>query len=470
MYLCSALSEYLKLLKSTIMGKRIFKRKIYQKLLEWKEQDNGSTALLIEGARRVGKSTVVEEFAKNEYESYLLIDFSIASKVVKDSFQDISNLDMLFTSLQLNCGVSLIPGKSLIIFDEIQKWPLARQAIKHLVKDGRFHYIETGSLLGIKMKKRPKTDGTKILIPSEERRISMYPMDYEEFRWALGDTATMPLARKVFEQWIPLGDATNRKLMMDFRLYVLVGGMPQAVNAYLDTLDLSRVDQIKRDIINLYDTDFYELDPSGKASMLFHAIPAQLNTNASRYQVGSVIESGRADRLTTPLSILKESMTTNIAYHSNDPSAGLAMHINPNCFKLYCGDTGLFTTLSFWDTDFTSNVIYKKLLTDKLTTDLGYVYENMVSQMLVAAGKRLYYHTWPTEDGKRNYEVDFLIPGGGKVSVIEVKSSQSKLHASIDHFMTKYSSRIQQSYLIHGKDLRKDGALKCIPFYMTPFL
>ena len=418
----------------------------------------------------MGKSTVVEEFAKNEYESYLLIDFSIASKVVKDSFQDISNLDMLFTSLQMNCGVSLVPGKSLIIFDEIQKWPLARQAIKHLVKDGRFHYIETGSLLGIKMKKRPKTDSTKILIPSEERRISMYPMDYEEFRWALGDTATMPLARKVFEQWIPLGDATNRKLMMDFRLYVLVGGMPQAVNAYLDTLDLSRVDQIKRDIINLYDTDFYELDPSGKASMLFHAMPAQLNTNASRYQVGSVIESGRADRLTTPLSILKESMTTNIAYHSNDPSAGLAMHINPNCFKLYCGDTGLFTTLSFWDTDFTSNVIYKKLLTDKLTTDLGYVYENMVSQMLVAAGKRLYYHTWPTEDGKRNYEVDFLIPDGGKVSVIEVKSSQSKLHASIDHFMTKYSSRIQQSYLIHGKDLRKDGALKCIPFYMTPFL
>ena len=204
--------------------------------------------------------------------------------------------------------------------------------------------------------------------------------------------------------------------------------------------------------------------------MLFHAIPAQLNTNASRYQVGSVIEGGRADRLTTPLSILKESMTTNIAYHSNDPSAGLAMHINPDCFKLYCGDTGLFTTLSFWDTDFTSNVIYKKLLTDKLTADLGYVYENMVSQMLVAAGKRLYYHTWPTEDGKRNYEVDFLIPDGGKVSVIEVKSSQSKLHASIDHFMTKYSSRIQQSYLIHGKDLHKDGALKCIPFYMTPFL
>ncbi len=452
------------------MSERIFKRKIYRKLLEWKEQDNGSTALLIEGARRVGKSTLVEEFARNEYESYLLIDFSVASKVVKDSFLDISNLDMLFTTLQMNCGVSLVPGNSLVIFDEIQKCPLARQAIKHLVKDGRFHYIETGSLLGIKMKERPKTDGTKILIPSEERRITMYPMDYEEFRWALGDTATMSLAKNLFEKWTPLGDATNRKLMRDFRLYMLVGGMPQAVNTYLDTLDLSRVDQVKRNIINLYDTDFYELDSSGKTSMLFHAIPAQLNTNASRYQVSSVIEGGRADRLTTPLSILRESMTTNVAYHSNDPSAGLAMHINPDCFKLFCGDTGLFVTLAFWDSDFTSNVLYQKLLTDKLSADLGYVYENIVSQMLVATGKKLYYHTWTAADGKKRYEVDFLIPDGSKVSVIEVKSSQSKQHVSIDNFMQKYASRIQRAYLIHGKDLRKDGSLKCLPFYMTPFL
>ena len=452
------------------MAERIFKRKIYRKLLEWKEQDNGSTALLIEGARRVGKSTIVEEFAKNEYESYLLIDFSVASKMVKDLFTDISNLDMLFTALQVNYAVSLVPGKSLVIFDEIQKCPLARQAIKHLVKDRRYHYIETGSLLGIKMKKRPKTDGTKILIPSEERRITMYPMDYEEFRWALGDTATMPLIKNVFEKWMPLGDAANRKLMRDFRLYLLVGGMPQAVNAYLDTQDLSRVDQVKRNIINLYDADFYELDPSGKTSIMFHAIPAQLNTNASRYLVSSVIEGGRADRLTKALSILRESMTTNVAYHSNDPSAGLAMHINKDCFKLFCGDTGLFVTLAFWDSDFTSNVIYQKLLTNKLTADLGYVYENVVSQMLVASGKKLYYHTWPTENGKRNYEVDFLIPDGGKVSVIEVKSSQSKEHPSIDNFVKKYSARILQSYLIHGKDMRKDGALKCIPFYITPFL
>lgn len=452
------------------MSERVFRRKIYDKLLSWKQEDKGSTALLLEGARRVGKSTIVEEFARREYDSYLLIDFSVASKQVKDLFRDISDLDMLFTLLQVNYGVSLIPGKSLIVFDEIQKWPLARQAIKHLVKDGRFHYIETGSLLGIKMKKKPKAEDTKILIPSEERRICMYPMDYEEFRWALGDSATMPLLETLYKSWKPMGDDTNRKLMRDFRLYVVVGGMPQAVNTYLDTLDMVKVDQVKRNIINLYDKDFYELDKTGKTSMLFHAIPAQLNTNASRYQVSSVISGSRVERLTKPLSILKESMTVNVALHSNDPSAGLAMHVNPDCFKLYCGDTGLFVTLAFWDADYTSNELYAKLLGDKLTADVGYVYENVVGQMLVATGKKLYYHTWPTADGKRNYEVDFLIPNGGKIDAIEVKSSQSKEHVSIDVFTKKFSQRIQQTYLVHGKDIRKDGALKCLPFYMTQFL
>ena len=452
------------------MAERVFKRKIYEKFLEWKREDNGSTALLVEGARRVGKSTIVEEFARREYDSYLMIDFSIASKQVKDLFSDISNLDMLFTMLQMYYNVSLIPGKSLIIFDEIQKWPLARQAIKHLVKDGRFHYIETGSLLGIKMKKKPKADNTKILIPSEERRICMYPMDYEEFRWALGDKVTMPSLRNMYSAWTPMGDDMNRKLMKDFRLYVVVGGMPQAVNTYLDTLDLSKVDQVKRNIINLYDDDFYELDNTGKTSMLFHAIPAQLNTNAMRYQVSSVISGSRAERLTQPLSILRESMTVNVALHSNDPSAGLTMHVNPDCFKLYCCDTGLFVTLAFWDSDYTSNILYSKLLGDKLTADVGYVYENVVGQMLVATGKKLYYHTWPTPDGKKHYEVDFLIPNGGKIDAIEIKSANSKDHASIDAFAQKYSQRLQQAYLIHGKDMRKERALKCIPFYMTPFM
>ena len=287
-------------------------------------------------------------------------------------------MNFIFTSLQIIYGVNLVPGKSVIIFDEVQKCPLARQAIKFLVKDGRYHYIETGSLLGIKMKKKEPTE-TKLLIPSEEHRLQMYPMDYEEFRWAMGDSATMPLLDGVFKSWHSLGDDVVRKLMRDFRLYLLVGGMPQAINTYLESHDLSRVDQKKRNIIQLYDEDFFELDPSGQTSMLFHAIPAQLSTNASRYQVSSVIEGSRVDRLGKAISILKESMTTNIAYHSNDPSAGLALHINIDQFKLFCCDTGLFVTLAFWDSDFTSNIIYQKLLADKLSADLGYVYENVVA-------------------------------------------------------------------------------------------
>lgn len=449
---------------------RVFKRKIYQQLLDWKLKENGKTALLIEGARRVGKSTIVEEFAKNEYEAYLIIDFAFASKTTRELFEDISNLDLLFTNLQLAYGVSLVPGKSLVVFDEIQKCPLARQAIKCLVKDGRYHYIETGSLLGIKMKKRPQPQDTKLLIPSEEHRICMYPMDYEEFRWALGDTATIGLLRNVFDNLQPLGDSMIRKLMRDFRLYMLVGGMPQAVNEYLDSQNLALVDQVKRNIIQLYDNDFYELDPNGQTSMLFHAIPAQLNSNAARYQVSSVISGSRVERLMRPIAILKDSMTTNISYHSNDPSAGLALHINTEQFKLFCHDTGLFVTLAFWDSDFTSNTIYQKLLNDKLPTDLGYVFENMVAQMLVATGQKLYYHTWAIENSTRNYEVDFLLTRESKICPIEVKSAQSREHKSIDAFQNKYSSRILRRYLLHTKDVRKEQDLICLPIFLTQFL
>ena len=446
------------------MSERIFKRKIYEKMLDWKKNQHGTTALLIRGARRIGKSTIAEEFARNEYESYLVVDFAKAADNVKQLFNDISNLDMLFTQLQLSYHASLKPGKSVIIFDEIQKQPLARQAIKYLVADGRYDYIETGSLLSIKK----NTKG--IVIPSEETRLDMYPMDYEEFRWALGDESTIPLLRTMFEQKMPLSDALNRKLMMDFRLYMLVGGMPQAVNDYLDTQDLSVVDQRKRSILELYDQDFYNLDPTGQTSMLFHAIPAQLNSNASRYQVSSVIEGSRVDRLTEQISILKDSMTTNIAYHANDPSAGLALHISTEQFKLFCADTGLFVTLAFWDDDFKNNDIYRKLLSNKLNADIGYIYENIVAQMLTAAGNKLYYHTWPTETGKHNYEVDFIISRKAKICPIEVKSAQSTPHASIDEFQKKFSARILARYLLHTKDIRKDQDMWCLPVFMTPFL
>ena len=259
-------------------------------------------------------------------------------------------------------------------------------------------------------------------------------------------------------------------MMRDFRLYVLVGGMPQAVNDYLDTRDLSVVDQRKRSILDLYDEDFYELDPSGQTSDLFHAIPAQLNSNASRYQVSSVIAGGKIDRLRDQITILKDSMTANLAYHANDPSAGLASHINRDQFKLYCGDTGLFVTLAFWDDAFTENVIYQKLLSDKLNADVGYVYENVVSQMLVAGRHKLYYHTWPTPSGKHNYEIDFLLSRQAKVCPIEVKSSTSNVHTSIDEFQKKYSSRIYQRYLLHAKDIRKEQDLLSLPIYMALFL
>ena len=455
------------------MAERIFRRKIYDQMLSWKQNQHGTTALLIRGARRVGKSTVAEVFARNEYESYILVDFSTAAKATHRLFEDISNLDYIFTQLQLNYRTNLKPRKSVIIFDEIQKQPLARQAIKTLVADGRYDYIETGSLLSIKRKGKSISKGNQrqnILIPSEETRLDMYPMDYEEFRWALGDDQTIPLLRTMFNNLSPLSDDTNRRMMRDFRLYVLVGGMPQAVNDYIDTHDLSIVDQRKRSILDLYDEDFYELDPSGQTSDLFHAIPSQLNSNASRYQVSSVIAGGKLDRLREQITILKDSMTANLAYHANDPSAGLASHINRDQFKLYCGDTGLFVTLAFWDDAFTENVIYQKLLSDKLNADVGYVYENVVSQMLTAAGHKLYYHTWPTPSGKHNYEIDFLLSRKAKVCPIEVKSSISNVHLSIDEFQKKFSARILQRYLLHSKDIRKERDLIMLPIYMAMFL
>lgn len=443
---------------------KVFKRKIYERMLEWKRDQHGTTALLIRGARRVGKSTIAEQFAKKEYESCLIIDFAHVSKDIMRLFEDTSDLDYLFTQLQLAYHVNLVPRKSVVVFDEIQKQPLARQAIKYLVADGRYDYIETGSLLSIKKNIKD------IVIPSEETRLDMYPMDYEEFRWALGDEATIPLLKTVFEKPKPLGDAVHRKLMRDFRLYMLVGGMPQVVNDYLDTQNLSIVDQRKRSIINLYDDDFYKLDPSGVTSLMFHAIPAQLSTNASRYKVAGVVEGGRVDRLLEEIAILKDSMTTNICYHANDPSAGLSLNISQDQFKLFCGDTGLFVTLAFWDNDFTENVIYQKLLTDKLNTNLGNVYENIVAQMLVAANNKLFYHCWPTETGKRNYEVDFIVSRKAKICPIEVKSSQSTQHVSIDTFMKKYSERVLHRYLLHPKDIRKDEDLLCLPTYMASFL
>ena len=442
----------------------IFKRKIYDELLLWKRTDDGRTAVLIQGARRVGKSTIAEEFAANEYETYILVDFAACSTEIRELFNDLSNRTRIFMRLQLEYGVELKERKSAIIFDEVQLAPKARQAIKYLVKDGRYDYIETGSLISIRKNVKD------ILIPSEEVKLHMYPMDYEEFKWALGDTATIKLLQSCFQNRTSLGDATNRKLMRDFRLYMLVGGMPQAVASFLESNNLEKVDSVKRSIITLYEDDFNKIDPTGNASKMFRQIPAQLTSNASRYQAWSATDGKRNSELAEIISEIKESMVVNMSYHANDPSVGMALHQDPDKYKMFAGDTGLFVTLAFWDKKFTDNTIYHKLLSDKLSADLGYVYENAIAQMLKASGHELYYYTFPTESGKHNYEVDFLIADGDKISPIEVKSSGYKAHTSLDAFCTKFSARIKNKYLIYTKDMRKEEDVQYLPAYMTMFL
>ena len=435
---------------------RVFKRKIYNEMLQWKQSRQGKTALLIKGARRVGKSTIAEEFARREYKSYIVVDFSDAPESLWNAVQHISDRDYFFTQLQFIYGVTLYERESVIIFDEIQKSPETRQAIKYLVKDHRFDYIETGSLLSI------KKNVQNIVIPSEETRLTMYPMDYEEFRWALGDTVTVSLMGETFKKCQSLGDAVT---------HMLVGGMPQAVNTYLDTLNLSEVDKVKREIIELYFDDFSKIDSSGKISRLFTAIPSELTKNASRYQVSSVLgRSEGRDSLGELLHDLEDSLTVNFAHHVNDPNVGLPLNAEYSQYKMFVADTGLFVTLAFWDKKVTENIIYQKLLSDKLSANLGYVYENVVAQMLIASGNRLFYHTWPSETSNHNHEIDFLLSRGNKICPIEVKSSGYKTHASLDAFQKKFSKRIGNRFLVYPKDLRKEQDLLYVPVFMTMFL
>ncbi len=434
-------------------------------MLQWKKERDGKTALLIKGARRVGKSTIAKEFAQKEYDSYIVVDFADAPTAVWEAVKNIADRNNFFLQLQFIYGVTLYERRSVIIFDEIQKCPEARQAIKYLVQDHRYDYIETGSLLSI------KKNTENIVIPSEETRLTLYPLDYEEFRWALGDDSTIPLLQQAFQSKKALGDGVCRKLLRDFRLYMLVGGMPQAIDTYLETNNLSSVDEKKREIIELYNDDFFKIDPSGKAAKLFSAIPSQLSKNASRYQETSVL--GRTEdkeKMEELLRNLEDSLTVNFAHHANDPNVGMPLHADYSQYKMYMGDTGLFVTLAFWDKEVTDNVIYQKLLSDKLSTDMGYVYENVVAQMLTSAGNRLFYHTWPTESGKHNYEIDFILSRGSKIDPIEVKSSSYKTHASLDAFKRKFSDRIGHSYLVYAKDLQKDQDTLLVPTFMTMFL
>lgn len=442
----------------------VFKRKLYNTMLRWKQEKQGKTALLIEGARRVGKTTLVKDFAQREYKSHIFIDFSKASKQLNSLFEDIMDLDFFFLNLQNIAKVSLYERESVIVFDEVQNYPPARQAIKHLVADGRYDYIETGSLISI------KKNIQNILIPSEEHAETLYPMDFEEFYWAIGDEITPKQMRQAFEMHRATSDAVHRQWMRDLRLYMLVGGMPQSVDAYIRYNDMRVVDEVKRDILSLYFNDFRRIDNGDRASRLFAAIPSQLNNNASRYQIANVIENQTATRIAEVVTQMEESKTITMAYHISDPNVGMRQFQDYTRYKMFMADTGLFVSLAFWDKDYTENIIYNKLLSDKLEANLGYVYENLVAQMLRTSGNQLFYYTFPTENGNKNYEIDFLLSRGNKLVPIEVKSSGYKTHKSLDVFCEKYSSRIGERILLYTKNYAKDNATICLPIYFTPFL
>ena len=440
----------------------MFKRKAYAELLEWKNKYCKKYAALIEGARRVGKSTLAEEFARNEFESYILIDFGNVTEEILRIFDDISQLDIFFLRLQAVTGVDLIVGKSVIIFDEIQLFPKARQAIKYLVKDGRYAYIETGSLISIKKNVK------NILIPSEEHKINLYPMDYEEFCDATGNN--YGLLQQIYDSGAAIGQATNRKLMRDLRIYMAVGGMPQAVEAYVNGKNFSEIDMVKRQIISLYEEDFKKIDASGRISALYHAIPAQLAKDARKYRITTAIGKRNNTKAEELLYELIDSKTVLPCYNSNDPRVSLTDTKDFDSYKLYLSDTGLFVTLMFIDRPVAENDIYAKLLSDKLPANLGYLYENLVAQMITASGRELYYHTWEKKGSTHYYEVDFLISEGSKINAFEVKSSGSGKHESIREFCRKFSQNISKAYLISQKDAGKEENLLLEPFYLLSFL
>ena len=440
----------------------MFKRKAYEELLKWKKEWDGKYACLLEGARRVGKTTIAEEFARNEYESYILIDFSNVSKELLDVFDDISKIDRFFLRLQMYTGVELIERKSVIIFDEIQLFPKARQAIKHLVKDGRYDYIETGSLISIKKNVKD------ILIPSEEHKIHVYPMDYEEFMWATG--ANPNVLSMAYKSNIELGNAANRNAMKDFRVYMAVGGMPQAVERYIATNNFEAVDKVKREILELYYDDLKKIDDSGRITDMYKSVPSQLALKKKHYVITAATGKQKTRKDEERLFELIESGLVLPCYNVINPSVSLSQTKDSDCFKLYLSDIGLFTTMLFNDSQNGIVDIYQKLLSDSLPADLGYLYENVVAQTIKASGRALYYHTWRKESSTHSFEIDFLITSKNKIIPIEVKSSAIKNHKSIDAFEKKYSQYVGERYLLSQKDVGKDGTLKYRPIYMTLFL
>lgn len=441
----------------------MFKRKAFEKLKYWKEKKAPKYAVLLEGARRVGKSTIAEEFAKQEYKSYIKIDFANVRKEILDVFEDIAEPDIFFLRLQTATGITLHKRESVIIFDEIQLMPKVRQAIKYLVADGRYDYIETGSLISIKKNVKD------IVIPSEEIKIQIYPMDYEEFMWATGNE-TYQVLKELYKRGKAVGNSLNRKLMRDFRVYMAIGGMPQAVAAYVEGKNFTEIDEVKREIINLYKDDFFKIDGTGLIGRMYESVPTQLATDKRSYVISAATGKKKVDKDIERLYNMLDSKTVLPCYNVLNPSVTLSQTMDNQTFKLYLADTGLFTTMIFSSSGETDENIYTKLLSDSLPADLGYLYENAVAQVINAAGRPLYYHTWRKDNVTRYFEIDFLVASKTKIVPIEVKSSGLGMHKSITEFQRKYSKNTAAPILLSQKDVGQVETLKLYPIYMLPYI
>ena len=445
------------------------KRKIYKKLLLWKTETQGKKALLIEGARRIGKSTTAETFARNEYKSYILIDFNKASTKIKDNFANMNNLDLFFQTLSLEYGVKLFPRESLIIFDEIQKFPRAREAIKYLVQDGRFDFIETGSLISI------KENVEDITVPSEERKLKMYPVDFEEFAAALGKEVLLDYIKDCWQKQIPLDQSYHAQAMHLFREYILVGGMPQSVVAYIEShSDFSASDIEKRDILDLYRDDIKKAAKryNSKVSAIFDNIPAFLSTHEKKIVLSEIDKNGVFSRYDEPIFWLGDSMICNLCYRCNDPNVGFALNKNDSAVKCYMGDTGLLISLAFSENEIANQKLYKSIMDGKLSLNEGMIYENAIAQMFTSLGRKLFFYTQYSEEKHRNdIEIDFLLSNESKTNFkihpVEVKSAKNYTTTSLISFKEKFDKKVEKSYIIHPKNYSNEDGIIKIPPYMV---
>ncbi len=444
------------------------KRKIYRRLLEWKEKDHGNCALLLDGARRVGKSYIARLFGENEYRSFLFIDFAHLPHEVRNIFEhDFEDLDLFFNKLSAYYREVLYVRESLIIFDEVQRYPAAREMVKYLVADGRYDYLETGSLISLRMNVQD------IVIPSEEEHIKMFPMDFEEFLWALGDETTVPYLRECFEEIRPLGQAMHRRVMNDFRQYLLVGGMPQAVEIYRETKNFEETDRIKKRILNLYRKDITRFAAGYEAKVLaiFDEMPTQLSQTEKKYKLSNIKKGARFRDYENAFMWLAEAMVVNHCYNATEPSVGLSMSGEHTTRKCYMADTGLLVTHSFMDDEYTDNELYRDILLDKLHVNEGMLMENIVAQELRANGHKLFFYS-RTDKSQRenNMEIDFLIRQKRKICPVEVKSGAYRAHSSLDKFRTKFKGKIGQPYVLYTKDVMVKEEVIHLPLYMAMFL